>query len=150
MASKKAKRKQTGRAGYEKLPGSARRYRVLKTDEIISERQYIKRTQGKTKEAIARKNFAKRLAHGLPDPRRRYKKVVEQWRLSKGPNAKIKGTSNEALEFKAAWNTLRMKQTASIHTKKGIQQRKNHLKALLTLNIISKSEYERYRDELDD
>lgn len=139
------------RRGFERIPGKARKYRDLSTGKVISRRQYIKRTENeRSLESKAKRKKREREVSGMPTPQARYNAVVEQFKLKNGPNAKVRGESKDAREFQKAYKQLK-ENTGGWEKEKFISTaaRRRHLKALITLGIITKAEYERYDKDQD-
>lgn len=85
--------------GYIRLPGTARRYETP-SGEIISRREYIKRTTGVTPEA----RRATREAAGIASHMGRYNSIVKDFKRT-NPGAKVRGEKSG--DFKSVLEGLR-------------------------------------------
>ncbi|SRR6266487_3516564 len=90
------------RPGYERLPGRGRLYVDKRTGEIISKRQYTKRTENvKSLEAKAEAYRAMREERGEMPPMSRYNAIVAQYKLNH-PKGRVRGEG--AGEFKESYH----------------------------------------------
>ncbi len=96
------------RAGYERVPGAERRYKDTKSGEILSRRQYLKRTEGITSlEQKAKVLKAARIERGEIQPMTRYGAIVKQYK-SLHPDAHVRGPkAKEFREQYSIYTTLR-------------------------------------------
>jgi len=103
MATKKTRYK--ARPGFERIPGRARYYKDLKSGEIITKRQYTKRSENvSSNEAKAKRLRLERLRTGQKQPMKRYNAIVEHYRDTHGAKVRIRGNSAEAQEFRRVYH----------------------------------------------
>ena len=129
------------RPGFERIPGAKRLYRDLSTNEIISKRQYVKRTEKvKSLEDKAKRLAVERFQQGKRKPMKRYNAIVEQYKKVYGSDAKVRGNTSEAQQFKDHYKIF----TKHTKTKK---ERQEHLDAGVELGIITDQQRENYKYE---
>ncbi len=98
------------RAGYERIPGAARRYKDVSTGEELSRRQYIKRTEGvPSLESKAKQLSRARALAGEVQPMKEYNKYVSGFKAAHGKDAHVRGKAFEAQEFQRAMKTMKKK-----------------------------------------
>jgi hypothetical protein len=117
--------------GYRRVPGKARRYVELSTGKEISRRQYIKKTEGvRSLEAKAKQRREQRISTGQIQPMRSYDSLVKRYKEKNGKNARVRGNSKEAKEFRKNVRLLKNAKRDSF----------NHIKAAYELGLISEEQ----------
>jgi hypothetical protein len=138
------------RPGFQRIPGRARSYVDLRTGELISRRQYMKRTENiPSLEYKAKKLKRERYLGGIRQPMKRTNAIIDQYKLIH-PGMLVRGDSAEAKWFREIVAKFKKPQTANIHTQRGKQQRKAHLKYGWQLGIMTEAQYDKYTQEIDE
>ncbi len=122
--------------GFERIPGSARRYKILATGKSISRNKYIELTEGykhpSVKAAVKKRE---RLERGERQPMKRYDAIVERYRLYRhelGLSDKVKGDSHDAIKFRKDYHSFT---TTKSHSGNAAE-RKRHYQSGVRLGVI--------------
>ncbi len=133
MAEKTRSGFQAVRESYKS--GHFSKYLDKATGEIISRRQYLKRTEKITSlESKAKQLKQSRLETGRRQPMTRYNAVVKQFKLA-NPGAKVRGNSPEAKHFQKLYEDLKK-------PRKGLQGNLRRLRVMRDLGLITQKEME--------
>ena len=133
------------RSGYERIPGKARRYRVISTGEILSRRQYIKRTEGVSSlESKAKAQKKRRKESGEIQPMTKYNAIVHRYKEA-NPGKKVRG--KDAEDFRHWYRELRRRIVVHGNAAQTKKNRARHLIGLWHLGMITREQRDRYLQE---